>query len=69
MSERQQAEILLKNIPEQKLHIVIALMRELTDYEDYIECALDEADYLAEQTDGRMTHEEVFSDLRRSVHA
>ena len=69
MSERQQAEILLKNIPEQKLHIVIALMRELTDYEDYIECALDEADYLAEQTDERMTHEEVFSDLRRSVHA
>ena len=47
MSERQQAEILLDNIPEQNLHIVIALMRELTGYEDYVECALDEADYLA----------------------
>jgi hypothetical protein len=46
LSERQQAEMLLDNIPEQSLHIVIALMRELTEYEDYIECALDEADYL-----------------------
>lgn len=69
MSERQQAEILLKNIPERNLHIVIALMRELTGYEDSIECALDEADYLAEHTAERMTHEEVFSGLRRSVHA
>ena len=34
MSERQQAEILLKNIPEQNLHIVIALMRELTEYDN-----------------------------------
>ena len=68
MSERQQAEILLKNIPEQNLHIVIALMRELTGYDDYIECALDEADYLAEHTTERLTHEEVFSDLRRTVH-
>ncbi|MBR5111594.1 MAG: hypothetical protein IK099_15555 [Clostridia bacterium] len=68
MSERQQAQILLDNIPEQNLHIVIALMRELTDYEDYIECALDEADYLAEHTTERMTHEEVFSDLRRMIH-
>jgi len=69
MSERQQAEILLNNIPQQNLHIVIALMRELTEYDDYIECALDEADYLAEHTTERMTHEEVFSDLRRTVHA
>ena len=68
MSERQQAEMLLDNIPEQSLHIVIALMRELTEYEDYIECALDEADYLAEHTTERMTHEEVFSDLRRSLN-
>ena len=69
MSERQQAEILLKIIPERNLHIVIALMRELTEYEDDIECALDEADYLAEHTAERLTHEEVFSGLRRSVHA
>ena len=68
MSERQQAEILLENIPEKSLHIVIALMRELTEYDDYIECSLDEADYLAEHTADRMTHEEVFSDLRRSVN-
>ena len=69
MSERQQAEMLLDNIPEKNLHIVIALMRELTEYEDYIECALDEADYLAEHTTERMTHEEVFSGLRRAVNA
>ena len=69
MSERQQAEMLLDNIPEQSLHIVIALMRELTEYEDYIECVLDEADYLAENTTERMTHEAVFSDLRRTVNA
>ena len=69
MSERQQAEMLLDNIPEQNLHIVIALMRELTEYEDYIEYSLDEADYLAEHTTERMTHEEVFSDLRRSLNA
>ena len=54
MTERQQAEILLKNIPERNLHIVIAHMRELTEYEDYIECALDEAS-LAEHTAERMT--------------
>lgn len=69
MSERQQAQMLLDNIPEKSLHIIIALMRELTEYEDYIECALDEADYLAEHMTERMTHDEVFSDLRRSVNA
>ncbi len=69
MSERQQAEMLLDNIPEKSLHIVIALMRELTEYEDYIEYALDEADYLAEHTAERMTHDEVFSALRRSIDA
>jgi len=31
MSEREQAEMLPDNIPEKNLHIVIALMRELTD--------------------------------------
>ncbi len=69
MSERQLAEMLLDNIPEQSLHIVIALMRELTEYDNYIEYALDEADYLAESTTERMTHEEVFSGLRRAIHA
>ena len=69
MSERQQAELLLNNIPDQSLHIVIALMRELTEYDDYIECALDEADLIAEHTAERMTHEEVFSSLRRTVNA
>ena len=61
--------MLLDNIPEQHLHIVIALMRELTGYDDYIECALDEADYLAEHTSERMTHEDVFSKLRGTVNA
>ena len=69
MSERQQAELLLRNIPERNLHIVIALMRELTDYEDYIEYALDEADYIADNSVERMTHDEVFSGLRRVINA
>ena len=69
MSERQQAEMLLENIPERDLHIVIALMRELTNDDDYIEYALDEADYLAEHTVERLNHEEVFSDLRRTINA
>ena len=68
MSERQQAEMLLEHVPERNLHIVIALMRELTGYDDYVECALDEADFLAEHTTERLTHEEVFTDLRRAVH-
>lgn len=67
MSERQRVQMLLNSIPEQNLHIVIALMRELTEYDDYMECALDEADDLAERTGTRMTHEEVFSDLRRTL--
>lgn len=61
--------MLLENIPEQNLHIVIALMRELTEYDDYIEYALDEADYLAEHTTERLTHNEVFSDIRRAINA
>ena len=68
MSERQQARMLLESIPEQNLHIVIALMRELTGYDDYVECALDEADFLAEHTTERLTHEEVFTDMKRAVH-
>ena len=68
MSERQQARMLLESIPEQNLHIVIALMRELTGYDDYVECTLDEADFLAEHTTERLTHEQVFTDLRRAVH-
>lgn len=69
MSDRQRAEMLLENVSEKDLHIVIALLRELTGYEDYIEYALDEADYLAEHTTERMTHDEVFSSLRSSVNA
>jgi predicted DNA-binding transcriptional regulator YafY len=42
---------------------------ELYEIGDYIECALDEADYLAEPTSDRMTHDEVFSDVRKRVNA
>ena len=69
MSERQQAEMLLRNIPEHNLHIVIALMRELTEYEDYVEYALDEADDLAAHSTKRLTHDEVFSGLRNAINA
>ena len=36
-------------------------------FEDYIELALDEADYEAETTDVRLTHEEVFGRLRQTL--
>ncbi len=68
MSEREQAEMLLSNVPDQNLHIVIALMRELTRYDDHIERALDEADEQSEQSSLRLTHEAVFSDLRGLIH-
>lgn len=55
MSERKQDELLLDK-------------RELTRYDNYIEYALDEAEYLSEKTTERLTHEEVFSDLRRTIH-
>ena len=41
---------------------------ELTEYEDYIDCTLDEADYQAEHITERLTHDEIFSDLRRVVN-
>ena len=41
---------------------------ELYEIDDYIECALDEANYLAEHTSDRMTHDEVFSDVRKRVN-
>lgn len=36
---------------------------------DRVEMALDEADQAAEQNNRRMTHEEVFGNLRRKVNA
>ncbi len=64
MNERKQAELLLEKVRNQDLHIVIALLRELTGHEDYVESALDEADYLAAHTMERMTHDEIFTELR-----
>ena len=42
-------------------------MPEYTEYDD-VENALDEADDLAEQNTERLTHEEVFSALRKLLN-
>jgi prevent-host-death family protein len=36
---------------------------------DGVEAALDEADRVAEENDRRMSHEEVFGNLRRKINA
>jgi hypothetical protein len=36
---------------------------------DGVEAALDEADRVAEEDDRRMSHEEVFGNLRRKINA
>lgn len=69
MNVRKQAELLLKKVRDQDLHVVIALMRELTEHEDYVVSALDEADYLAAHTTERMTHDEVFTELRSTKNS
>ncbi len=43
-------------------------MTEYTEFDDDVENALDEADDLAEQNTERLTHEEVFSDLRKLLN-
>lgn len=51
--------------------VVLSLEKysELIDDLNYIEAKLDEADQYAKSTDKRLTHEEVFDSLRRSLDA
>lgn len=43
-------------------------IEEYSRLTDPIEYALDEADHQAETTDKRLTHDEVFSNVRKSLH-
>ena len=47
--------------------MVVVSMEQYARLTDDIEMKLDEADRLAESTDKRMTHEEVFSRIRRRI--
>ena len=68
MSEREQAVRMLENVPDYQLHIALAVLKELTFSEDYVERALDEADFEAEHSSERLTHEEVFGSMRRKLN-
>lgn len=48
--------------------MVVMSIEEYSRLTDPIEYALDEADHQAETTDQRLTHDEVFSSVRESLH-
>lgn len=48
--------------------MVVMSLEAYSKLTDGIEMALDEADFMAEQSDRRMTHEEVFGSLRRKIN-
>lgn len=48
--------------------MVVMSLEAYSKLTDGVEMALDEADYIAEQSNHRMTHEEVFGNLRRKLN-
>lgn len=48
--------------------MVVLSLKEYSRLTDGIEAALDEADRMAEVSEKRMTHEEVFQSLRRKIN-
>ncbi len=48
--------------------MVVMSLEAYSRLTDGVEMALDEADYMAEQTEQRMTHDEVFGILRRKLN-
>ena len=48
--------------------MVVLSLKEYSRLTDGIEAALDEADRMAEASEQRMTHEEVFQSLRRKIN-
>ena len=49
--------------------MVVLSLEEYSKLTDSVEIALDKADKLAAETAERMSHEEVFGNLRRKIHA
>lgn len=48
--------------------MVVLSLEEYSNLTDYIEMKLDEADFEAENSDVRLTHEEVFDSIRKTIH-
>ena len=48
--------------------MVVLSLKEYSRLTDGIEAALDEADRMAEESEKRMTHEEVFQSLRGKIN-
>ena len=48
--------------------MVVMSLEKYAEITDNIEMKLDEADRLAEQSDLRLTHEDVFTKTRRKIH-
>ena len=49
--------------------MVVLSLEEYSRLTDNVELALDRADEMAEETNVRMSHEEVFGNLRRKLNA
>ena len=49
--------------------MVVLSLEEYSKLTDNVEIALDRADKLASESNERMSHEEVFGNLRRKIHA
>jgi prevent-host-death family protein len=49
--------------------MVVLSLEAYSKLTDGVEAALDEADRVAEENDRRMSHEEVFGNLRRKINA
>ncbi len=49
--------------------MVVLSLEEYSRLTDSVEIALDKADRLAAENAGRMSHEEVFGNLRRKINA
>ncbi len=49
--------------------MVVLSLEEYSRLTDSVELALDRADKMAEETNVRMSHEEVFGNLRRKLNA
>lgn len=48
--------------------MVVLSIEEYSNLTDFIEMKLDEADFQAEHSNVKLTHEEVFDSIRKAIH-
>ena len=48
--------------------MVVLSIEEYSNLTDFIEMKLDEADFQAEHSNVKLTHEEVFGSIRKAIH-